>query len=197
MARTLLSLVGALILASVLSARATELELDGSHRGLTREEPASKPEAGPGAAEAPAEPAPAAESQPAGEASAPGPVVARAVLTTAVEAREPVDEIQTLSNDARKVFFFTEILDAEGQTLTHRWEHGGRVVAEVLLEIGSPRWRTYSSKALEPDWLGEWRVSVVDAAGRELAAASFVYEPAPQAPSASIEPSPPPAAVEP
>lgn len=101
--------------------------------------------------------------------------VARAIVTTNVVDREPVDSIDTLGNDRLDVFFFTEIQNLEGQMLTHRWEYGGEVMAEVPLQIGGPRWRTFSSKRLHESWLGEWTVSVVDEAGRVLESARFDY----------------------
>ncbi len=128
------------------------------------------------------EAAPAPEPDAAGSMLAPVSVLAptpeivvRAVLTTAVREHEPVDEIGRLSNDTDELFFFTEIRDGEGRILTHRWEHSGNVIAEVPLPIRGPRWRTYSSKKLDPGWLGSWTVSVVDEAGRVLRSATFAY----------------------
>ncbi len=128
------------------------------------------------------------EAAPAPESDAAGPtlppvsvlpptpeIVVRAVLTTAVREHEPVDEIDRLSSDTDELFFFTEIRDGAGRILTHRWEHAGNVIAEVPLPIGGPRWRTYSSKKLDPSWLGPWMVSVVDEAGRVLHAVTFAY----------------------
>ncbi len=130
-------------------------------------------------------PEPAA-TPPAGE-------VARFQLTRAVDEREPVDSIDQLSNDQRLVFFFTELRNFEGHTLTHRWEYNRQVMGEVPFEVGGPRWRVWSSKNLEPIWLGEWRVSVVDEAGAVVASKTFTYSeaaaaepvPAPASPAAS------------
>ena len=107
-------------------------------------------------------------SQPAGW-------IARAALTSAVDDREPVDSVSTLSNDNTTLFYFTEVRDMAGQTITHRWEHNGEVMAEVEFQIGGPRWRIYSSKTLMPTWLGDWKVSAIDAAGNPLTVNNFVY----------------------
>ncbi len=101
--------------------------------------------------------------------------VARATLTTAVQEREPVDSVSSLSNDKTTLYYFTEVRDMAGQTIKHRWEHNGEVMAEVEFEIGGPRWRIYSSKTLVPSWLGDWKVSATDAAGNPLSVTSFVY----------------------
>ncbi|MEE8211638.1 MAG: DUF2914 domain-containing protein [Acidiferrobacterales bacterium] len=101
--------------------------------------------------------------------------VAHATLTTAVVDREPVDSISTLSNQVSQLYYFTEIQGMAGQTVTHRWEYNGKIMADVSFDIGGPRWRVYSSKKLQPGWLGDWKVSVVDAAGNALSVDTFFY----------------------
>lgn len=101
--------------------------------------------------------------------------VARATFTSAIEDREPVDGISTLSNDNEKIYFFTELKDMAGQAVAHRWEHNGEVMAEVPFEIGANRWRIYSSKNLDPSWTGEWVVSVIDGQGGTISSKSFTY----------------------
>lgn len=103
--------------------------------------------------------------------------VTRAQFTTAVDAREPVDDL-TEANAASltKLYFFTELRDLEGQTVTHRWAHGGQTMAEVSFDVGAPRWRVWSSKELLPQWTGTWTVAVVDAVGNVLTEKSFEYK---------------------
>ncbi len=69
--------------------------------------------------------------------------VERATFTTGVVDREPRDSIRTLSNDNVEIFFFSEIRDASGATITHRWEWNGQMMAEVPFEVGGPRWRIF------------------------------------------------------
>ena len=126
---------------------------------------------------------PVAPAEP--ETAQPGSVV-RAQFTTAVEAREPVDEISALDTNTSRVAFFTELEGMAGRTITHRWEHNGAVMAEVPFEIGADRWRTHSTKALLPGWVGEWTVSVVDEDNHELARSKMLYTAA--APSAETPP---------
>ena len=102
--------------------------------------------------------------------------VARATITSDVQNREPVDSISTVTADDSKVFYFTEIQDMAGQTVTHRWEYNGQVMAEVDFEIGGPRWRIYSSKTMAPYWVGDWKVSVVDENGSPLSVNTFSYK---------------------
>jgi len=94
--------------------------------------------------------------------------VARAVFTTSVVDREPVDTVDKLSADRRKIYFFTELRGMAGQTVTHRWEHDGRIQAEVKFNVKGPRWRVWSSKNLPPDAIGKWTVSVINGNGKVI-----------------------------
>ena len=104
-----------------------------------------------------------------------GPLVARAQFTTAVEEREPVDNVVILSAENEKVYFFSDLRNLGGQLVKHRWEYNGKVEAEVEFEVGGDRWRVFSSKMLDPAKLGEWTVVVVDSKGWPLRAVLFEY----------------------
>ncbi|MHB8453323.1 MAG: DUF2914 domain-containing protein [Acidiferrobacterales bacterium] len=120
--------------------------------------------------------------------------VARAVFTSAVKNHEPVDTITTLTNDHTHIVFFTALKDMTGQTVTDRWEYKGKVMAEVKFNVGGPRWRVFSSKTLDPSWLGEWKVSVIDGNGLTLSASTFTYTAAPKESAApASQPAPAPA----
>jgi hypothetical protein len=119
-----------------------------------------------------------ANDQPVPEPAAQQPsinddTIARAQFTTAVVDHEPTDNITTLTNDHFIVYFFTEIVGAQGETYTHRWEYEGQQMAEVTFNVGGPRWRVYSSKNLKPEWTGTWTVTVLDSAGNPVKVSSF------------------------
>lgn len=101
--------------------------------------------------------------------------VARAQFTSGIDQREPVDEVTILSNNINKIYFFSELRDLQGETVTHRWSFAGKVMAEVSFNVGGPRWRVNSSKALLPGWIGDWTVSVVDGSGEIVADYRFQY----------------------
>lgn len=103
-----------------------------------------------------------------------------AQFTTGVENREPVDQVTFVENNARKIFFFTELHGLDGQTIQHRWIYAGKIVADVSFEVRGPRWRVWSSKDLLPDWIGDWTVEIVTGDGEVIAAESFTYS-APEA----------------
>ena len=101
--------------------------------------------------------------------------IARAIVTTGVIDREPVDEVKTLMNDSSMVYFFTELTGMKGHSVTHRWTFNGQVMGEVPFEVRGPRWRVWSSKNLDSIWLGNWKVSVVDENGNVLQSKKFHY----------------------
>jgi hypothetical protein len=140
------------------------------------------------AAESPAPSVDAAEAP--APTAAPGGSVERSAVTSLVFDLEPQDALEKVASDRGKIFYFTEVRDLSGGSVLHRWEHDGAVMAEVSFEIGSPRWRTYSSKDIDPSRLGSWSVSTVDASGRVLDTREFeVVEAAPEvAPPAAATP---------
>jgi hypothetical protein len=101
--------------------------------------------------------------------------VGRMVFTTEVVDREPVNNVDILSAVNNNIYFFTELLDLNGQTVTHRWVYDDQVMAEVPFNVGSNRWRVWSSKTLVPAWNGDWTVEVVNANGDVLEKKLFYY----------------------
>ena len=101
--------------------------------------------------------------------------VALAQFTTAIENREPVDQVTFVANDVEKVFFYTDLRGLEGQTISHRWLHGGTVVANVPFDVKGSRWRVWSSKKLLPDLIGDWTVEIVTGEGEVIAAEPFTF----------------------
>jgi hypothetical protein len=107
--------------------------------------------------------------------------VARAIFTTAIADREPVDDLTTLPNSTDRVYFFSDLRELAGQIVTHRWEFDGQVMAEVTFKVGEgARWRVYSSKNLLPDWTGTWTVMINNESGQTLQTSTFEYTAAAQ-----------------
>jgi len=101
--------------------------------------------------------------------------VARAAFAQSIVDREPVDQVVELSNDVKKVYFFTELRGLKDKSVTHRWEYKGEPHAAVTVNVGANRWRTWSSKNLQPNWTGAWTVSVVDEEGNVLSEETLNY----------------------
>ena len=102
--------------------------------------------------------------------------VYRSAFTTAIQDREPVDELDALTNNVNKLYFFTDLRGLTGQEITHQWWHEDELIAEVHFRVGGPRWRVWSSKTLLPSWTGQWRVAVVDGEGQVIDEAQLQYE---------------------
>ena len=108
------------------------------------------------------------------EEEAAGMKVQRIVICTAISEREPVGEGESFPVDVKKVFCFTEVLDADKDTfITHEWYYQDELKASVKLKVAGKRWRTWSSKGIDKNWTGEWRVEVKDENGNLLVSQKF------------------------
>jgi hypothetical protein len=105
------------------------------------------------------------------------PRVLRAQLSAGIREKEPTvrlqSPIQVTGRSDRTIYFFSEVRDLGGQTLVHRWEREGRVLATIPFEIRGQRWRVYSRKTITPRMTGNWRVVLADSTGKELAGSAF------------------------
>ena len=121
-----------------------------------------------------------------------GVQVARAVFARAIVDREPQDVVSGIDGTSEQLYFFTEILGMQGQTVRHRWEYAGQVMAEVEFKVSAQRWRIFSSKRFLPGQTGPWTVSVIDETGRVLRSETLghAYASAPETsvPAAPDEP---------
>lgn len=101
--------------------------------------------------------------------------IARAMFTTDIVDREPVDRVLILQNDKSQLHFFTDLRNFEGQTINHRWEYEGQLVSTKSFEVKGPRWRVFSTLALESQQTGRWTVVITDGDDCPLKAVLFRY----------------------
>lgn len=103
--------------------------------------------------------------------------VAEGTITTAIEDQMPVDKIDSYRADFGKLYCYTRIVGAQGDTeVTHVWYYQDNELARVTLPVRSADWRTYSSKRFLPQWAGQWKVVVLDADENEIATIPFSLE---------------------
>ena len=103
--------------------------------------------------------------------------VAEGVIATAVADRAPVNVADSFSADVGRLYCYTRITGAaEGSSVTHVWIKDGREMARVQLSVRSNDWRTWSSKAVMPEWSGAWQVDVLDSAGALLKSVPFTVK---------------------
>ncbi|MDH5651113.1 MAG: DUF2914 domain-containing protein [Gammaproteobacteria bacterium] len=139
---------------------------------------------------------PAAEQVTQDQAGFSSGTVYRAAFTTAIENREPTDKLDQANNEQKQLYFFTELRDMSGQTAKHRWEYNGKVMAEVEFNVKGPRWRVWSSKTFNPEWTGDWKVSVINAAGEVISEKNLNYAAAEPQTAPAAEPAAQEAATE-
>lgn len=103
--------------------------------------------------------------------------IARLVVGTGVENREPVGAADTFPANTEKVYCFLEAVDIVKDTeVSFVWFHGEKEMLKtnLFLKMG-PRWRTYAFKNLR-GLKGDWRVEIRDAEGKPLKEVKFKVE---------------------
>jgi hypothetical protein len=97
------------------------------------------------------------------KASETGPLhVAEIFVCKDVVGLTPVEAHTNFKASVGRLFCFTKMVGAEHDTaITHVWYFGESKQAWVTLRVGSARWRTYSSKAIQSHQIGLWRVEVL------------------------------------
>ena len=106
--------------------------------------------------------------------------VQRFLITNGVRANEPVGSIAEIAEDSRvagllKVYAFADVKNLRGETLRYRWLRDGGIAADIEIEVGSARWRSYTSKYLNAQMRGAWRVELSNSDGQLLASTAFEY----------------------
>lgn len=103
----------------------------------------------------------------------------RAIFTHTLKNKEPNSIIEnTVSLDPEglsRVYFFTDVRDRAGDTLTHTWYRNGKKIVKVRTPIGSDTWRCSSSKYLDKTMAGEWEVKITDKQGKLVASGAFEF----------------------
>ena len=100
--------------------------------------------------------------------------IERIAICTSVEDRQPVGEADVFVDTTGSLYCYTEIRGmGDATSISHVWYHGTNRRAEVKLNVQGYRWRTWSSKVIQLDWTGDWRVDVVSADGKILKSKRF------------------------
>ncbi len=103
-----------------------------------------------------------------------GLIVETIQICTSVEDRAPVAEGSVFTGDVERLYCFTGIKNSgETTKVVHVWYYKDKEMTRVQLAVGTPTWRTWSSKRILPSWTGEWRVDVLSADGDVLASKTF------------------------
>lgn len=107
-------------------------------------------------------------------------------VASGISERMPTGMAASFGADVGKVFAWCRVTGAADTTsIRHMYYYNGEEMATVDLPVKSPSWRTWSSKDILPQWVGDWEVKVFNASGSLLAAKAFSITA-----SAPIEPPP-------
>lgn len=97
------------------------------------------------------------------------------IICRGVSDLEPVGPDLSFPVSQGRIYCFTRIIGAQTPTaITHVWYFGEMERARVNLNVKGIRWRTYSSKAIQPHEIGPWRVEVLDGEGTVLKVLQFI-----------------------
>ena len=103
--------------------------------------------------------------------------VSQAVVCQEIVDRMPVGSGDVIPVGTERVFCFTRIDGAQGETeITHNWYYKGALKASVVLPVRTSEWRTWSSKTLLPEWTGDWMVEVLSKDGTPLESLIFFVQ---------------------
>lgn len=143
--------------------------------------------------DAPREPKSVQEDSPLAQASQPppqkamfrlqdvsveSPAVERFILAKSVINNEPRGDIQSITpkaDGAAAIYCFSDVVGMKDKVLYYYWLRDGKTVAKVRVGAWGKRWRSHSSKILNPTMKGDWRVELRKADSTLLASAEFVY----------------------
>ena len=107
----------------------------------------------------------------------PGFTVARLVVGTGVENREPTGVAETFPASTGKVYCFLEATNiAKDTEVSLVWCLGGKEMWKISLPLKmGPRWRTHAFKSLG-GLKGDWKVEIKDATGNPVKEVKFKVE---------------------
>lgn len=104
--------------------------------------------------------------------------IKRFIISSSVSKNEPAGTINDIvfdSNNLATVYAFSDVINLEGTTLYYIWTLDGEDIAKVKVKVRSARWRSYSSKFIQPNMHGEWKVELQNGKGEKLASSLFYY----------------------
>lgn len=104
--------------------------------------------------------------------------VEKYVVAAGIIEKKPALVGDTFLNNIGKLHFFTKVQspkwnESAESYISHVWYFKGTQVSTMKLKIGAPTWRTFSTKTINPDSVGDWRVEAQDERGNILASQTF------------------------
>jgi hypothetical protein len=103
--------------------------------------------------------------------------VARLVVGTGVENREPIGVAETFPATTEKVYCFLEATEiSKDMEISFIWFHGEKEMLKTNIPLQTgPKWRTFANKNIG-GMKGDWKVEVRDAKGNLVKDIKFKVE---------------------
>ena len=96
----------------------------------------------------------------------------RVQLARAINNKEPVGTIslpvKVNKENAKGVFFFTELKGKKGQVIYHEWLYKGKIIYKRRINVLGNRWRAATRKMMNYRIIGPWSVRLTDHEGKVL-----------------------------
>jgi hypothetical protein len=98
-------------------------------------------------------------------------------ICTSVEERQPVGTDTAFVKTVGQLYCFVKVSsDSDTTSLYHAWIYNDKEMAKVELSVKGKTWRTWSSKRITEDWVGNWKVEVSSSTGDVLKTKEFVIK---------------------
>jgi len=116
-------------------------------------------------------------AQEATQPAAPSIKVDEMAVCTSVEDRQPVGTDTSFVKTIGQLYCFVKITgESDSTSIFQTWIYNDKEMAKVELSVKGKSWRTWSSKRIVEDWVGNWKVEVSDATGNILKTYEFVIK---------------------
>jgi len=87
--------------------------------------------------------------------------LAQAQFTTQIVKRMPVNNIRKLDSGYKGIYFFVDVRECKGCDVVHQWWYKGKMISSVKGRAKYPRYRWWSKKTLNDNFLGDLTVKVL------------------------------------
>ncbi len=103
--------------------------------------------------------------------------VSRFIISQNVIENEPVGTINdiTFENNIATIYAFSQVDDSKNTTLYYQWSLNDEDVAKIQIGVIGNRWRSHSSKFVQSNMHGQWKVELQNENGDVLAISQFEY----------------------
>jgi len=104
--------------------------------------------------------------------------ISRASLVRGMKDKEPYGDVElpflVNSEQAERLFYFTEINNMKGDTAFHEWLKDGKSIYKRKIKIRGNRWRVSTSKLFNNKHVGEWQARTLNQQGKVLNKITFL-----------------------